>query len=199
MLNIRTTDKFSSRLFSSNNHGFTLLEMTVSLGIFIILFTLALGIYSYTLKAEQRTVQISKLQNEAQLIMEFLANTIRRSKVDYAYYGGSVDPNNGEDTLALLDKNGQQIVFYYNSTGETLQVCTQDCSGSGSFISIPSQEVTIQILIFFISPASDPFSLSAPPSEFPRITVVIKLRISKGNVNQDLLIQQTIPQRLAGP
>ena len=180
------------------NHGFTLLEMVIALGIFIVLFSLTLGIYSYALKAEQRTIQASKLQKEAQLIMEILAKQIRRSKVDYVYYGGSIAPA-GVSNLALLDNKGNQTVFRFNSGNNSLDVCTQDCEVAGIFTAIPSQDVSVDSLTFFISPATNPFTLSAPPSEFPRVTVVMSLRNIRGAFLQDLLIQQTIPQRLAGP
>jgi type II secretory pathway pseudopilin PulG len=182
-----------------NHFGFTLLEMIIALGIFIILFSLSLGIYSYSLKAEQRTIQISKLQKEAQLIMEVLAKQIRSSKIDYSYYGGSVDTLNGESELALLDINNNQTVFRFNSANHSLDVCSQDCGGAGIFTAIPAEQISVNNLVFFISPASNPFSLSAPPTEFPRVTVVINLRNLRGAFVQDLIVQQTIPQRLAGP
>jgi type II secretory pathway pseudopilin PulG len=179
-----------------NNQGFTLLEMTVSLGVFIILFTLTLGIYSQSIRAEQRTIQISKLQREAQLVMEVLAKKVRSSKVDYEYYGGTVDTVNGEADLALLDKSGNQTVFRLG--GGSISVCLEDCSGSGVFTSIPSSDITITSLTFFVTPAVNPFSLHAPPAEFPKITIVVNLQNTVGTNTRDLLIQQTIPQRLAG-
>ncbi len=185
--------------FNPNNSGFTLLEMTIALGIFVILFTLTLGIYSYSLKAEQRSIQISKLQSEAQLIMEMLAKEIRSSQIDYTYYPGeTIDTVNGETDLALLDKSANQTVFRFNLANQALEVCIQDCSISGIFTAIPPQDVIIQNLVFFITPATSPFSLDSPPTEFPKITTVINLRNITGIITEDLLIQQTIPQRLGG-
>lgn len=190
--NLKLNSKISQR-------GFTLLEMTIALGIFVVLITLTLGIYSSSLKAERRTVQISKLQQEAQLIMEIIAKEIRSSKVDYAFYPGSVvDPVNGQSQLALLDKSGHETVFRFNSSNDALEVCTQNCAGSGVFTAIPPQDVVIQDLTFFITPAANPFSLDAPPAEFPKVTMVMTLSITHGVITQDLLIQQTIPQRLGG-
>lgn len=179
--------------------GFTLLEMTVALGVFVILFTLTLGIYSYSLKAEQRSVQISKLQKEAQLIMEILAKEIRSSQIDYGYYpGSSVDTTNGEIDLALLDKSGNQTVFRFNAVDQALEVCTLDCNALGIFTAIPPQDVVIQDLIFYIAPETSPFSPNQPPTEFPKVTTVMTLRNTVGVISEDLLIQQTIPQRLGG-
>lgn len=199
MIDRCTKIKYTLRKFSLQNSGFTLLEMVIALGVFIILFSLALGIYSYSIKAEQRTIQVSKLQKEAQLIMEIMTKQIRRCKIDYEYYGGSVDTLNGESELALLDRNNNPVVFSFNSTDQTIEVCTEDCSGSGIFTPIPSQDIFINSLNFFISPATNPFSLSAPPSELPTVTIVMDLINTRAGSTQNLLVQQTIPQRLGGP
>jgi len=183
--------------FKKNNCGFTLLEMTIALGVFIILFTLTLGIYSQSLKAEQRTIQMSKLQKESQLIMEVIAKRIRSSKINYDYYGGTVNVSDGESQLALLDKSGYQTVFRFS--GGSIEVCIEDCQTVGVFTSIPSADVSIASLVFFITPASNPFSLNAPPTEFPKVTMAMNLQNISGANTRNLFVQQTIPQRLAGP
>ena len=184
--------------FKKNHCGFTLLEMTVALGIFIILFTLTLGIYSQSLKAEQRTIQMSKLQKESQLIMEVIAKKIRSSKIDYSYYdGGTVNVSDGESQLALLDKSGYQTVFRF--AGGSIEVCIEDCKTGGVFTSIPAADVSITSLTFFITPDKNPFSLDNPPEEFPKVTMVINLQNTSGTNTRNLFVQQTIPQRLAGP
>ena len=192
---------FFNKSASSQQSGFTLLEMTVALGIFVILFTLTLGIYSYSIRAEQRTIKISKLQKEAQLIMEILVKQIRSSKVDYQYYidNAIINIDAGTNILALQDKNGNQTIFRFNAADETLEVCVVNCSAGGIFTAIPPQDVLIQDLTFFINPATNPFSLSAPPTEYPRVTTAMNLRNATGHATEDLLVQQTIPQRLAGP
>lgn len=192
-------NKSTNNLSTEHNlkeRGFTLLEITIALGIFVILFTLTLGIYAASLKAEQRTIQMSKLQKEAQLIMEVVAKKIRSSKINYNYYGGTVDTINGEDSLALLDRSNNQVVFRLGL--DSIEVCSSDCQGTGIFNAIPAQDVKVTSLVFFIKPASNPFSLDAPPSEFPKVTMVMNLETEKGGVKQDLSIQQTVPQRLGG-
>ena len=174
----------------------TLLEIVISLGIFIILFTLTLGIYGYSLRAEQRTIQISRLQKEAQLIMEIMAKKIRSSKINYDYYSNNINID-GETVLALLDKGNNQTIFRLRNN--TLEVCIDDCASEQSFQAIPAQNIDVTSLTFYIDPASNPFSLDAPPSSFPKITVVINLQNTTGVITRNLLIQQTVPQRLAGP
>ncbi|HOZ36723.1 MAG TPA: prepilin-type N-terminal cleavage/methylation domain-containing protein [bacterium] len=180
----------------SQNKGFTLLEMTIALGIFIILFTLILGIYSYAIRAEQRTIQISKLQREAQFVMEIIAKKIRSGKVDYSYYSNAIE-STGENELALLDASGNQTVFRFS--GQDLSVCISNCSFPENFYIIPPTDVLVSNLMFFIDPVTNPFTtLNAPPEEFPKITVVLDLSNTRAGSTRHLEVQQTVPQRLAG-
>jgi len=182
----------------NSNSGFTLLEMVIALGIFVILFTLTLGIYSYALKAEQRTIQMSKLQKEAQLVMETIAKKIRNSRISYDYYGGSL--NSPESTLALIDRSGNLIAFKLDSNSNSIAVCTgSECNSQNDFYPIPAGSVEVSELKFYITPASNPFSLNDPPDQYPKITVVMFLQNTQGSIERQLAIQQTIPLRLAGP
>ena len=179
-----------------NQKGFTLLEMTIALGIFVVLFTLTLGIYSYALKAEQRTIQISKLQREAQFIMEIIAKKIRSGKIDYPFYTNSINAE-GESELALLDSGGNQTIFKFENNN--IKVCIVDCDDVDNFFSIPPTDVQIASLKFFITPLTSPFvGLNEPPEEFPKITVVIDLENTRAGSTRNLVVQQTIPQRLSG-
>ena len=193
---------------SPTNQGFTLIEMTVSLGIFIILFTLTLGIYSYVIKAEQRTIQISRLQKEAQLITEVMAKKIRNSRVNYNYseynhdgHPGMVD-DAGESSLALIDINNDPVIFSFVPSTElnnsSIEVCIEDCELAESFNKIPAGDVVIADLDFFIYPATNPFSLEARPETYPKVTIVMTLENTIGRNTHRLVIQQTIPQRMAG-
>lgn len=180
------------------NIGFTLLEMVIAMGIFIVLFTLTLGIYSYSLKAEQRSMQLAKLQKEAQLIMEVIAKKIRTSRVDYDFYGGTIpDTEEYTEELALRDRNGDLVVFKLK--GESIGICGFGaCISDDEYSAIPADEVTVTTLKFFISPLISPFSLDEPPTQYPKITIIMNLRLATVRNSRDLLIEQTIPQRLGG-
>jgi len=183
---------------NKNKAGFTLLEMVIAIGIFVIFFILVLGIYSYSLRAEQSSTQLSKLQKEAQLIMEILTKKIRTSKVYYDYYGGDIPViDDYVETLALIDKNNDITVFALKDS--SIAVCSYgSCVNDEDFSVIPAQSVTVSSLRFFISPTDNPFSMDAPPTAYPKITIVIDLRHTQGDDERNLLIQETVPQRLGG-
>ncbi len=188
-----------TRAVQRDQRGFTLLEMTIALGIFVILFTLTLGVYSYALKAEQRTIQISKLQREAQFIMEIIAKKVRSGRIDYAY----TDPINSDGTspLALFDSSGSPTVFKFeNEAGnKSFKVCIADCDSPDNFFSIPPTDVIVSDLKFFVDPLTNPFiNINEPPASFPKVTVVLDLSNTRAGVTRHLVVQQTMPQRLAG-
>ncbi len=191
----------SNRILKINNTGFTLLEITVAMGVFVVLFTLTLGIYSSTLKTERHAIQMSKLQKEAQLIMEVLAKKIRTNKINYNFYNSNqVDTVNGESYLALLDNVNNETVFRLNAN--SIEVCTLNCgteNSPGIFTAIPATDVLIDSLTFFITPSNNPFINPTSYPEFPKTTIVINLENTVGGATRNLLIQQTIPQRLGGP
>lgn len=179
--------------------GFTLLEMIIAMGIFVIMFTITLGIYSYALKAEQKTIQFSKLQKESQLIMEVVAKKIRYSEVDYDWYNnGSGEPLEAvENSLALLDKYSNRTVFSH--IDNNISVCNNsDCLLEEDYYPISAQNITVTELDFYIDPLTSPFSLNNPPIKYPKITIVMNLRHTHGSLTRDLRVQQTIPQRLSG-
>ncbi|NMC51608.1 prepilin-type N-terminal cleavage/methylation domain-containing protein [Candidatus Kuenenbacteria bacterium] len=176
--------------------GFTLLEMTIALGIFVVLFTMTLGIYNYSLQAEQRTIQISKLQKEAQFIMEIVAKKIRSGKVNYSFYNNNINQE-GVTTLALLDSGGNETVFKFEDNN--IKVCITNCSLSGNFFAIPPADVSVSDLKFYITPASNPFAdINVAPTQFPKVTIILDLKNIRAGQERHLSIQQTIPQRLAG-
>lgn len=190
------------KIITKNQKAFTLLEMTIALGIFVILFTLTLGIYSYAIKAQQKALQMSKLQREAQLFMEIMAKKVRSSRIDYDFYGGSVDPTNGETELALLDNSNNPTVFRITNEGY-LESCIENCGTQNymndeSFFSLPSSDVAVDEMMFYIEPSVNPFDIESPPSQFPQATIMINLKNSSFGNEYNLRIQQTIPQRLPG-
>ena len=177
----------------SNRRGFTLLEMTIALGIFVVLFTLTLGVYSYALKAEQRTIQISKLQREAQFIMEIIAKKVRSGRLDYT---NPINPD-GTSPLALFDSSGNPTVFKF--ADQNIKVCISACDSDANFFAIPPTDVVISDLKFFIDPLTNPFvSINEPPASFPKVTVVLDLANTRAGITRHLIVQQTMPQRLSG-
>ncbi len=174
--------------------GFTLMEVLVSMSIFVIVSLASLSIYAATLKASQRTTALTRVQQEAQLIMSVLAKKIRTSRVDYSYYPGG-EVSNPAAALALTDASNDNYVFSFDSGNSTLTVS----ANGGEAKAIPATYVQITDLKFYINPTTNPFiSLDEPPSSQPYVTLVMTVSSKKGAQTANLTLQQSVPQRSGG-
>jgi prepilin-type N-terminal cleavage/methylation domain-containing protein len=196
--------------------GFTLMEVMVAMSIFIIVALASLTIYAAILRASQRTTAVTRIQQEAQLIMEVLAKKIRTSRVNYQYYSaihtdrpmgtqgnyneviGNPDIGDPEPVLALTDSSNTDYLFsvhnnslFIQSKGSTDQYWTTEKE-------IPSQLVGIESLNFLIKPLRYPFDINNPPETQPRVTFAITFTASKGTQTASFTVQQTVPQRSGG-
>jgi len=176
---------------AQSRSGFTLIELLVALAVFATLAAGTLGVYAFSLRAYQRSVDISRIQGEAALMVEAMAKKIRSSSIDYGWYGGTIDcPLYCQPVTALaLNDLGGVSVFRANSGN--LEV---DAGNTGAFQPFNSQRVAVASLVFFIDPKQNPFSPQGASGQ-PR--VILSLTVTpKGKSQPEIVIEQSIPQRL---
>jgi prepilin-type N-terminal cleavage/methylation domain-containing protein len=170
-----------------NKKGFTLVEMLISTSVFVLVALASLSIYSETLRASQETLSLTRIQQEAQLLMQVMAKKVRTSRVDYDYYSG-IDAD-GDNDLALVDTLGDEYIFKKDTN--TLLVSVN----GGDDVYIPADHVSIDSFKVYINPTTNPYSLDEPPASQPYVTIVMEISASKGRQENSLTVQQTIPQR----
>jgi len=174
----------------NNEKGFSLMELLVATSIFVIIALASLSIYSATLRASQKSLALTRIQQEAQLIMQVLAKKIRNSHVNYNYSGYTKPLFNPEEELALTDLVQDNYVFKKNGSKITVAV------NGGADVNISADTVEINDLKFYINPTANPFvSLDEPPSSAPYVTIVLTLSSTKAGQSASLTIQETVPQR----
>lgn len=173
-----------------NDKGYTLLEMLVATSIFVIVAMASLAIYQATLKAGRETVALTRIQQDAQLIMQVLAKKIRTSQVDYSYANYSPAIVNPVEELALIDQVGDGYVFKKNNGALSVSV------NGGVFKDIAAANVVINNLQFFINPTTNPFiSLDTPPISYPYVTIAMTISSEQGLETAGMTVQETVPQR----
>jgi len=182
--------------YHKKQQGFTLLEMLISITVFVMVTVIALGIYSSVIRANKKSVSLTKLHRDSQLIMSSIAKKIRQSQVDYTYYPSGEVPSDNKE-LALVDVDGTEYVFSHNSSDNTIEVSID----GGAAVDIPGGDVLVTDLKFYITPTTDPFTVV--PSQtpiFPRVTMVLRLepKDAEGMFSTYLVTQQTVPQRGGG-
>jgi len=176
----------------SFRRGFTLAEMLVAMGIFLIFATMSLGVYSATLKAQRRTVAASRIQREAQFLTEFIAKQVRTGTIDYGGYGGTVPSPTA--TLRLVNQNNIKMVFDYNTGTKAVTLSV----AGGPARQVSSSNIIVNSVNYYITPATTPFpGGGSSPSGQPRVTVVLDIQSTVSGQTDNMLVQQTVPQQTA--
>jgi type II secretory pathway pseudopilin PulG len=187
--------KLKSKYKFLSEEGFSVMELIVATGIFSLLVLASFGIFSSVLRGQQRILAQTRLQREAQLVLETITRKIRTSRVDYAEYEtifGVGNPIiNPVQELILIDQTDSQVRFTYNTTDETLDLQVD----SGQVNSMSADDVSITSFDFFIEPTQDPFISGLVPSTQPRVIIVMTIQSSEGSNFVEATIQQTTPQR----
>ncbi|MCD6471026.1 type II secretion system protein [bacterium] len=183
------------------NHSFTLIEMIVSMAIIVVAITTVAAIYIYSIGSQEKITATTKLQQDAQFVLETMAKDIREYQIDYSSYTDPIPQPTS--TLILIDSSNNRIQYRRNPTTCTkdnpcrLEKCTQSgtCTDS-DFHPVSTSDVSISRLDFYIQPDSNPFSSGATSYRNPSVTIVIELQSYKERFGAyRVKVQQTIPQR----
>lgn len=181
------------KIKNKNQRAFTLVEMLVTIFILLILIFSVSGIYLYSLRTQQKTVQLNLVAQDVQFVMDVLTKKIRSSEIDYSYYGGTINSSNNK--LALAREDGGEV---YKKIGKEIGICP--CSGScynlcaveSDFISLTTSRLKVVDLKFYINPDHSPFGeIDLEQIKQPRVTVLMKVQ----GAGAEFVIQQTAPQR----
>lgn len=163
-----------------NAPGFTLVEILVVLGVFAFAMVFASTVFVQNQQVQVTARDYDRLVSDVRFGMGYLAQEIRNSTVDYAWYQDPQD-NKNLDAQVLLDqpqpilrlRNNQgvrEVIGLNTATGQVV-ACTRDpvldndakkCDDTTTFPAdqyspITSTSTKITRLSFTVVPASNPF------------------------------------------
>jgi len=189
----------------SNDKGFTLIELIVSLGILILIILSAMGIYLRVIGTREQSLGDLNIQEEGQYIMGLIVKDIRAGQIDYGNYGVINPP---ENKLFLTNYLGNQIRYRVSpltpiENGScaisrcTLEKCeASDCSISSNYEEITMTDISLERLDFYINPVSDPFTAGSESYSHPYVTIVLGLKsLTQSSTTAKIVLQQTVSQR----
>ncbi len=168
-----------------DKRGLTLMEILVVMGIFSVTVTIASGIFLLSNRAQRRVLAITTGQADMRFALEAMVREVRGGQIDYATYegsgGGIPTPT---DRLILKDPTGGNLVFYAETNPTVCPAGIAKCLAvkvNGTPQSLTSAGVLLEKLVFYVTPANDPFSIDAASGLYkansqPTVTVAIQLK-----------------------
>ena len=178
---------------NSSISGFTLIEVVVVLGIFLVASTAATSIFVSANKASRRTIAIERVGGDARWVMEKMVDDIRLATIDYDAL--HLDTEGKTSQLSFITQ--EQKAFAYGLVDGAV-VFTPTGSITGT--SITAKNVAVQRLDFYVWPAKSPFVLARDGRELgqPRVTIVFETETTGGKKEEQsrLSLQTTVSTRV---
>ena len=176
-------------------NGFTLVEMLVTMSIFVTAITTLSAIFLLTNQSQRKNKALQDIQTDARFSMEVVSQQIRRGVIDYDFYDGSID-SNPQTILALLDSAGNKIQFRrFEASGRGELQISQDNGMNWTALTPP--DISILDLFFYISPTTDPFAQTPLNNLQPLVTIALisKNITTSGESIPNNFLQTTVSSR----
>lgn len=152
-----------------NKKGLTLIEMIVTIGIFVLTFTMAAGLIVEIIKMQNRARVMRMIQEEARYALEEITREGRLAQGDPPF-------GDGGDRIIFKIKENESKIVSWNSTSKQLSI-----QRTGSSVSLPLTSDKVEILrdgttnIFQLSSTGQPylvirFKIQPNPFKFPSYT-----------------------------
>ena len=149
-----------------NSKGFTLIEMLISITVFMLFFAIVTGSYTGLVSANRHANEIQKIYREARFLFDVIAAETRSAPLDYKCFDQTaldvlcIENQNGETqkVIAFIHGNGDRVLFKFDGK----QVVTMRRSTTGGPVTdwqpLTSGEVKFDDASFSVFPLKDPYA-----------------------------------------
>lgn len=199
--------------------GFTLIEMVVSMSIFMIFLTVVLNSYISLTTTQNKANKNREAVAEAKEIFNFISEEAREKAIDYTCFQDTICGTK-EDTLSLISKDGlNRTIIRKQCISEekncTIYSKTQNRENAlSAWISseespLHSANLKIQSVAFFVIPNLDPFNFGNLETQTDiygkgvyqfqpvfHIILNIKRKEAEGLDDNPIIIQTSISSRI---
>jgi len=190
-------DKYFKKMFQMtkskkiNKHGFTLVEVLVSISIFSVMSVIITTVFLSANNLQQNTASYQRLQNDGRYIIEKLAREIRVREIIFP-------SGNPENELRFYeDEVGETATVYFDDINDILVYQIEDDFGTFPE-QLNAEDVEVINAKFFITPTQDPFTKANPTDIQPRVTILIQLQNKTVNLEdqRQVSIQTTVSSKI---
>lgn len=173
--------------------GFTLIEMTVSLGLFTIVMFIATSAFLSVVNADRKSRSVRIAADNLNIALEDMS---RRIKTGSTYFcgtndaGGTLDCTVGasNNTLFFMGQDGLRVKYTLDNTTHAIWRTV----GLEQAIQATSPEISINNLDFVV--AGSP-NLTSGNKKQPTVTILIDGALGTGVASSTFKIQTTVTQR----
>lgn len=168
------------------NSGFTLVEMLVSIALFSIVLTVAIGSIFTIIDSSRKSQTLTLVMNNLNFSLEVMTRDIKTSDpVEIENEGTLLNP-----ILKIKDQDGDTIRYKYVEDEQTIKKSVNSTSDS-QYFSIVSSDVSIETFEFQIF--GDP---TGTPKEQPLVVIVVNgyAQITE-RIRSDFDIQTSVSPR----
>jgi len=153
---------------ASSGAGFTMIELLVAMSLFVIVISIASGIFVYSLRTQKALVDLLAINDNASLVIEQMAREIR---VGNTFSGGGA-------ALNFINALGEAVTYSLSDgailrktqpiTGSNVKVENLQFVLSGEGVGAPQTRVTIILKVGSRSPRLEGFTTDIQTTISPR-------------------------------
>lgn len=166
--------------------GFTLIEMLISITLFMSFLGLVASSYTSLISANRKAKEIHTLYNDVRFVFDTLASEIRSGVIDYTCMSGAVlDPNCG--AVAILHENGKKRSMYkFDEIAKKILVLHQSRTSNllpwppASWKSLTPENFPLEHMAFRVFPLKNPYdaaNASSDETQFqPSVTIEVSVK-----------------------
>ncbi len=165
-----------------HKRGFTLVELLVAMGIFVIVITIVSSIFIRNLRTQQSIVALIAANDSASLALEQMAREMRTGK---SFYGGNPQAVPLSE-ISFINAHNESVNYKLEGQAIKRQVDT------GDFYPITAESVKVENLKFIV----DGNTFSPPDHKPTKITIILSVRPKGGNIEAAVTnLQTTVTSR----
>lgn len=180
--------KFFRKTTSTSDKGFTLVELLVSISLFIVIMTLSMGSIVGVFDANRKSRSLKTVLNNLNLAVESMSKEMRFGKNYHCGSGGTLTvPQNcssGDTFVSFLSSDNLQISYRINN-----QTIERRVGLAGEWIAVTAPEIVIDELTFYTLGAGTADTLQ------PRTLIKIRSHAGSGKSRSDFSLQTVVSQR----
>ncbi len=164
--------------------GFTLVEVLVSMAIFVSFTGILINSYSGLVRAQRDANEYRILYSEARQVFDEITSEVKDKAIYYkSVTGAYAYQSQPMDSLVLLSKDGSDS-SYFSFSPDDGKIYFR--SGNfGDLISLNSNEVTVSKFDLYVSPVGDPYEtvhVSNDALQFqPQVTILVVFEKTMNN------------------